>query len=320
MARGQDQSQSVIAAFKNHNFTFQQRRAYIFSMTYELFIGDRTFSSWSLRGWLMFEKFNIPYRSHMMGLYSDSFAEDMAAIAPARTVPAIRTPDGDLLGETLAIAETLHERHPDAGLWPSDESARIFARWLVSEMHAGFGALRGDCPMQLAHQFGGFAPSDAVKADLKRIEELWALAIARFGGDGPWLFGEYCAADAFFAPVAARIAGYGLPVGPAAAAYVAAHLQDTAFRRWRAMGATVTYDPFPYTHPGPINVWPGPDVIKASICDGPSENDACPYSGKPVTDFLKIDGRVFGFCNLFCRDKTLSDPAAWPAFMEIYTS
>ena len=290
-------------------------------MKYDLIIGDRTFSSWSLRGWLMFEKFNIPYRTQMTGLYSGKMKQDLEPLAPARLVPVMRTPEGDVVGETLAMAETLAERHPEAGLWPADPSARILARWMVAEMHAGFDALRNDCPMQLLHQFQGFEPSADVLSDLDRVQELWSLARARHGDSGPWLFGEYSLADVFYAPVAARIAGYGLPVGADAASYVALHLEDTAFRQWRAMGATKTYDPMPYAMDLPNVPWPGPVALSAKpVGNGPSENSTCPYSGKPVTHFLELDGRIFGFCNAFCRDKTVPDPEAWSDFMKLYHS
>ncbi|MGH1425173.1 MAG: glutathione S-transferase N-terminal domain-containing protein [Pseudooceanicola sp.] len=289
-------------------------------MTYDLFIGDRTFSSWSLRGWLMLEKFDLPYQSHLVGLYSGTMADDLAPLAPARLVPVLRTPEGTVVGETLAIAETLAERHPDAGMWPRDPAARALARWLVAEMHAGFGALRTDCPMQLITQNKGFPASDDVKADLARIQTLWALARKNRTSDGPWLFGEYSLADAFFAPVAARIAGYDLPVGPDAAAYVAHTLADPAFRRWRALGLTVTYDPNPYALDLPQADWPGPEPMAAKpVASGHPENATCPYSGKPVTDLLELDGRVFGFCNPTCRNKTVNDPAAFPEFMALLT-
>lgn len=224
-------------------------------MTYDLFIGDRTFSSWSLRGWLMFEKFNIPVRTHMVGLYAGTMKDDLAALAPARLVPVMRTPDGIVVGETLAMAETLAERHPDAGLWPGDPAARALARWLVAEMHAGFTALRGACAMQLLRVYEGFSVSDAVAADLARLEDLWALARSRHGEGGPWLFGRYSLADVFFAPVAARIAGYDLPVSTEARSYVDAHLADPAFRAWRAEGLTVSYDPEPYAKDLPHRPW-----------------------------------------------------------------
>jgi len=225
-------------------------------MTYDLFIGDRAFSSWSLRGWLMFEKFSIPHRVHMVGLYSGTMADDLAPLAPARLVPVMRTPEGTVVGDTLAMAETLAERHPRAGLWPADPAARALARWLVAEMHSGFTALRGACPMQLLKVYEGFTPSQAVLADLARIETLWSLARARHGTETPWLFGAYSLADVFFAPVAARIAGFDLPVSAAARAYVAAHLADPALRAWRAEGLKTTYDPEPYALDLPSRAWP----------------------------------------------------------------
>jgi len=226
-------------------------------MSYDLHIGDQAFSSWSLRGWLMFEKFGLPFRCHLAGLYTGTLAEDLAPLAPARLVPVMRTPDGIVVGETLAMAETLAERHPGAGLWPEDPAVRALARWLVSEMHAGFAALRGACPMQLLKVYQGFAPSDAVRADLARLETLWTTARKASGTDTPWLFGSYSLADVFFAPVAARIAGYDLPVSDDARAYVGAHLADPAFRRWRAAGLTKTYDPEPYALDLPSRAWPG---------------------------------------------------------------
>ena len=224
-------------------------------MTYDLYIGDRCFSSWSLRGWLMLHKFNLPYRAHMVGLYGGTMAQDMAALAPARLVPALRLPDGEVVSETMAMAETLAERHPQAGLWPEEASARSRARWLCAEMAAGFGALRGGCPMQLAHVDADFVPSDAIKADLGRIETLWSFAREK-ADDGPWLFGKYSLADVFYAPVCARIVGYGLPVSDAAREYCKTTLGDPAFQHWRAEGLKISYDPFPYPPVGHTAPWP----------------------------------------------------------------
>ncbi|WP_415919180.1 glutathione S-transferase [Tateyamaria sp. SN6-1] len=224
-------------------------------MTYDLFIGDRTFSSWSLRGWLMLEKFGLPFQTHMIGLYGGTMAEDMAHLAPARLVPALRLPDGTVVGESMAMAETLHERHPEAGMWPTDAGARATARWLAAEMASGFMALRGACPMQLAHVNEGFAVTDAVATDLARIETLWAHA-RTFATDGPWLFGAYSLADAFYAPVCARIVGYDLPVSDVAAEYCKTTLSDPTFQAWRAKGLEVTYDPFPYDFGLQTRPWP----------------------------------------------------------------
>ncbi len=225
-------------------------------MTYDLYIGDRTFSSWSLRGWLMLEKFNLAHNDHLVGLYSGTMADDLAALAPATLVPALRTPEGTVVGETLAMAETLAERHPDAGMWPQDPAARAAARWLCAAMTAGFGALRGACPMQLQHVNVGFDASDDVRADLARIETLWAHAKAQATDDGPWLLGTYSLADAFYAPVAARIVGYDLPVSQGARAYCETTINDPAFKAWRAEGLKTVYDPFPYDMGVPTRPWP----------------------------------------------------------------
>lgn len=288
-------------------------------MTYDLFIGDRTFSSWSMRGWLMCAAFDIPHRTHMVGLYGGTMAEDLAPLAPARLVPVLRTPKGTVVQDTLAMAETLADRFPDAGLWPTDPEHRATARWLVAEMHSGFGALRGECPMNLGAAYGDFDRSDEVLKDVKRVEELWSLASGY--GDG-WLFGAYSLADVFYAPVAARIATYGIPVSDRARAYVDRHLAHTLFRQWRAMGLTKTYQPNPYPSDATAVPWPGPAPLAAKPTDDGSDciNATCPYSGKAVTDFLQIGGRTYGFCNSFCRDKTVNDPEAWPAFMAIYQS
>ena len=287
-------------------------------MTYELFIGDRTFSSWSMRGWLMLEKSGLPFKTTHVGLYAGTYREDLAALAPARTVPAMRTSEGGILTDSLAMGETLAEAHPDLPFYPTSPKARALARSITCEMHSGFSALRGDCPQMLAHAWDGYAPSDDVRDDVTRIEYLWGLARDAADTDGPWLFGSYSLADAFYAPVAGRMATYGLAQSDLAKAYVATTLSDPAFRRWRAMGLTRTYDPMPYRKDLPLLDWPGPEPLTARpVENGTPENDLCPYSELPVTHLAEISGRVFGFCNAFCRDKTVADAAAWPKFMAI---
>ncbi|WP_319546176.1 glutathione S-transferase [Ruegeria conchae] len=284
-------------------------------MTHDLFIGDRLFSSWSLRGWLMLEKFGLPYRTHMIGLYSGTMAADMKRLAPARLVPALRLPDGTVVGESLAMAETLAEHHPDAGLWPTNPATRATARWLCAEMVAGFTALRGQCPMQLKYRWEGFTLSKDTLVDLQRIETLWAHARSISGAESGPLFGAYSLADVFYTPVAARIIGYDLPVSEANRTYCMDLLSDIPVRQWRAMGTTVEYDPFPYPQNLTAHNWPiGENSKAATVSTGPSINSACPYSGKPVRDYLELEGKVWGFCNPFCRDKTVADPGAWPNF------
>jgi glutathione S-transferase len=287
-------------------------------LTYDLAIGDRAYSSWSLRGWLLFDAFGLPVRVQRARLYTDDLPRLLEGFFPARTVPVMRTAEGTVVAESLAIAEELASRHPEAGLWPKDPAARAVARMLAAEMHAGFTALRSHCPMNLRISYTGCDPTDAVLADLARLETIWSWARRKTGTQGPWLCGAYSAADAFFAPVAGRIAGYNLPVGAEAAACVAAHLAHPSFRRWRAMGFADGADQEVYRRDYPRRPWPGPAPLAAQAVDtGPSVNATCPYSGKDATHFLKTGGRVFGFCNAFCRDKTVADPAAWPKFMAL---
>jgi glutathione S-transferase len=281
-------------------------------MTYELAIADKIYSSWSLRGWLLFEKFNIPFRQYTARMYQPEFTEMLAGFAPARLVPAMKY-DGVVVHDTLAMAETLAERHPDKGMWPTDPAARAIARSVTAEMHSSFTALRANCTMNLRRNYPDYiAPKDVI-ADVERMTELWSHCRAHYGDSGPWLFGTYSIADAFFAPAASRFATYNLPQTNTAAQYVTAHLADPTFRRWRAMGFAQNYIQPGYDKDLPEGPWPGPTPLPAKpVGTGPSENQSCPYSGDPVTHFLELDTRTFGFCNAFCRDKTVADAQAWP--------
>jgi glutathione S-transferase len=205
-------------------------------MTHTLLIGDYAYSSWSLRGWLMFRRFDIAVDTVMIDFNTGPVADQMSAHFPARTVPTWITAEGIAVSDSLAIAEELASRYPDAGHWPGDPALRALARTLTCEMHSGFAALRQACPMNLRRAYTDVSVDQAVQADLDRIAAIWTHALDRSGG--PWLCGEYSVADAFFAPVAARIAGYDLSVPPCVADYVAAHLRDPAFREWREMGLT----------------------------------------------------------------------------------
>ena len=231
-------------------------------MTYDLYIGDRLFSSWSLRGWLMLEAFGLSHRVHLTGLYSNTFRQDLAPLAPARLVPVLKTPTGEVIGESLAIAETLAERHPTAGLWPVDPVLRARARWLCAEMASGFADLRRDCPMQLQAVHSGFQPSAAVRQDLDRVEEIWQSARTLSSENTEWIFGDYSLADVFYTPVAARIIGYDLEVSDAARAYCLALLSTPAVKHWRAQGLEITYDPFPYPTYPPFKAWPLIDALR----------------------------------------------------------
>lgn len=177
-------------------------------------------------------------------------------LPPARTVPVLVAPDGTAIRDSLAIAEELASRHPDLPLWPTAPNLRALARSLAAEMHASFSALRARCPMCLRVAYGDVPVPDELAADLDRLEVIWSDALDRSGG--PWLAGDWSIADAFFAPVAARIAGYGLPVGPAAAAYATRHLQDECFVAWRLLGLREGEDLHEtvYRQPYPRADWP----------------------------------------------------------------
>ncbi len=289
-------------------------------MTYTLALGDYAYSSWSLRGWLLFKKFDIPVSTEVFTLGYDQFYRDLwGGFAPARTVPAVRFDDGTAIADSLAMAEELNDRHPEAQMWPQDPSARAFARMVSCEMHAGFGALREHCPMNLRTAYTHCDAPDAVVGDIERIETLWKMSRSRYGHDGPWLFGAYSIADVMFAPIAARIAGYGLVISEASQAYIDAHLNDQTFRQWRALGLVLGEDKPVYNRSYPQTDWPVQSTLKAAISTATSgENSVCPYSGKAPTHFGEFDGRVIGFCNPICRDKTVADPEAWPDFLKIY--
>lgn len=227
-------------------------------MDYHLCIGDYAYSSWSLRGWLLFESFGLAARITHAPLYSDGFHRALADFTPARTVPALRLPEGVVVADSLAIAEELATRHPGAGHWPAEPAARAVARALAAEMHAGFAALRNHCPMNLRVSYADCAPPAAVLDDLARLQAIWDWARRVTGSKGPWLCGAYCAADAFFAPVAARIAGYNLPVGAAAQTYVSAHLAHPAFLRWRTLALVEGPEQPFYRRDWPQRPWPGP--------------------------------------------------------------
>lgn len=228
-------------------------------MTYDLLIADRSYSSWSLRGWLSLAAFELPVRVTETRMYQPAFRQDLAEFAPEltgaaapRTVPILRLPEGGVLTDSLAMAEALAERHPEAGFWPGDPTQRALARSLVAEMHSGFAALREACPMNLRVAYRGVPVSDAVAADLARIDALWAAC----PGPTPWLFGAYSLADVFFAPVAMRIATYGLPVGDAAQAYVQAHLAHPLLRDWRSQGLAQAEQPTYFRDYDTVD-WPG---------------------------------------------------------------
>ena len=225
-------------------------------MTYKLLIGQKSYSSWSLRGWLCFAPFDIPVSVTSAVIYSDSFKADVAAFGGADTVPAVVTPEGGLLTDSIAIAWHLAEAFPEKRLLPTGATDRAEAQSIIAEMHSGFMALRGACPMNLRNGWAGFIPDDAVMANVARVETLWGRALARSGG--PFLYGDFTLADAFYAPVATRLLTYGLPMSDAAASYAAAITAHPAFSSWREEGLKEDAPLAVYDKPLDQTPWPAP--------------------------------------------------------------
>lgn len=295
-------------------------------MSYQLFIMDRAYSSWSLRGHLLLAGFGITYRPVHAHWPGPEFDEMMKRIPPARTVPALEIRGSGapvLVWDTIAIAETLAERHPEIAFWPKAPAARAAARSLAAEMHGGFSALRSECPMNIRKIYAGFQPSKAVLADVERAQELWAWARENFGGEGPFLFGgEITVADAFFLPLATRMMTFGLPVREENTAYIDALHRLPAFRRWRAMAlaTSATNRVYEFNLPVSSTALPGATPLPAKAVEGREPiNELCPYSGHPVSpdSIAEIDGTVIGYCNPFCRDKTVADAEAWPETVQL---
>ena len=198
-------------------------------MRYHLILGNKAYSSWSLRGWLLFEPFGIEFDHEVVPLYVPEYEQFLENNYPATTVPTLVVSDGvdkSTIWDSLAIAEFLHEHHPQAGIWPFDPKARSAARCLCAEMHSGYEALRSNLPMNIRREYRTFKPNAEVQADIDRIESLWDWARSSWGGAGPYLFGDrFCAVDAFYAPVASRLLTYGVALKPESQAYVDALLQ-----------------------------------------------------------------------------------------------
>lgn len=177
----------------------------------QLVIGNRNYSSWSLRAWLAIRHSGLAFEEIFIPLDRPETRAAIALHSPSGLVPVLKIGDA-VVWESLAIIETLNELAPDAGLWPADQLARATARAVSAEMHAGFSRLRRDMPMDMRNSYSGRGHSDGALADTGRVITIWADCRQRFGKDGPYLFGRWCAADIMFAPVVSRFRSYGVPV------------------------------------------------------------------------------------------------------------
>ena len=202
-------------------------------MTLKLVIGNKNYSSWSMRPWLALRGCGIAFEEIVIPLYTDDPADKARILShsPAGKVPVLI--DGPVtVWDSLAIIEYLAERFPDAGLWPSDAAARAHARSVCAEMHSGFMALRSECPMNLHRPARAVELSADAKANIVRIEDIWRDCRGRHGAGGPFLFGRFGAADAMFAPVVTRFQTFAVPVAPETRVYMDTMLAMPAFSAW----------------------------------------------------------------------------------------
>lgn len=202
--------------------------------TLTLIIGNKNYSSWSLRPWILARHLQLEFNEQLIPLDQPDSAARIRAVSPAGRVPVLLR-DGTRVWESIAIGETLCEL-AGRGL-PAESGARALARSVSSEMHAGFQALRAQWPMNARATGRHTLMTPALRQDIQRIDALWSACRARSAAQGPWLFGDYSLADAMYAPVALRFRTYGAQLSPAAHQYVAAVLADAHLQEWLAAAA-----------------------------------------------------------------------------------
>ena len=206
----------------------------------QLYIGNKNYSSWSLRPWLLLRQAGIAFSERRLRLESEpgsAFKQTLLALAPSGRVPLLVDDDGFAVWDSLAIAEYVAELHPDKHLWPADRRQRARARSLCAEMHSGFAPLRNRCPMNIEASLPAIGARCAsewpdVAADLRRIDAMWSEQLAASGG--PFLFGAFGIVDAYYAPVCSRAKTYALPLSPAAQAYADRIHALPAMQEWCA--------------------------------------------------------------------------------------
>jgi glutathione S-transferase len=200
----------------------------------KLIIGNRAYSSWSMRGWLACRQSGLDFEELVVPMFGEEWdhRRDGDEFAPSMGKVPILWDDECVVWDSLAIIEFLADRVGREAFWPEDESARGMARSMAAEMHSSFTNLRRDLPMNVRKTYPPIDLSDAVRDEINRILQLWAQARARFGGTGDFLFGDWCAADIMFAPVVTRFITYGVDVPPFAARYVKAVLSHPDVNDW----------------------------------------------------------------------------------------
>jgi glutathione S-transferase len=209
-------------------------------MTLKLVIGNKNYSSWSMRPWLALRACDIAFDEVFIPLYTgDADKKRILGFTRSGKVPALI--DGDItVWDSLAIIEYLAERFPEKHLWPQDRAARAHARSISAEMHSGFAALRNECGMNLHRPVGAIELSADARANIARIQQIWIECRERFKASGPFLFGAFGAADAMYAPVVHRFLTYAIEIEPGARDYMATMMALPAFQEWTRAGLAET--------------------------------------------------------------------------------
>lgn len=208
-------------------------------MTAKLIIGNKNYSTWSLRAWFLLAEAGIEFEEERIALDTQGCAARIAQYSPACRVPVLVL-DGEAIWDTMAIAETVAERWPEKELWPSDPKARAHARSICAEIHAGFPVLREAMPMNCRAMGRRVPLPDALAADIDRIFEIWSDCQRRYHSGGDWLFGNFSVADAMYAPVVLRFRTYGINLPQSATAYPERLLQSKALQDWLAASESET--------------------------------------------------------------------------------
>ena len=209
-------------------------------MALKLVIGNKNYSSWSMRPWLALKAANIAFEEVLIPLYTgDADKNRILNFTHSGKVPVLI--DGDItIWDSLAIIEYLAERFPEKPLWPEERASRAHARSISAEMHSGFMALRNECGMNLHRAVGAVALSDEARANIARVQQIWTECRERYGKLGPFLFGPFGGADAMFAPVVHRFRTYAIEVTPVVQAYMDAMTSLPAFQEWTRGGLAET--------------------------------------------------------------------------------
>jgi glutathione S-transferase len=198
-----------------------------------LVIGNKNYSSWSMRAWVLLRAAGIEFEEVQLKFHTEGWEREIGRWSPTGLVPVLWL-DGEPVWDTLAIAEAAADRWPERQVWPRDARARAVARSIAAEIHAGFHALRQAMPMNIRGSYPGRGMSPEVAKDIDRIVAIWTMCRERFGQDGALLFGGFTAADAFYAPVATRFVTYGVRLSDVARRYVDAVLALPAVQEWSA--------------------------------------------------------------------------------------